>query len=108
MKDGAKKSARVGQELSEQINPKRYEELENEIKAFFESPKFLSIMDEIDDKKLQLTPDRYNRLLIQLAFLTVLQNGHCAELANILKQQDLYTQAPHSELPGMWTFQLNK
>ena len=108
MKDAAKKSARVGQELSEQINPKRYEELANEIKAFFESPKFLSIMDEIDDKKLQLTPDRYNRLLIQLPFLTVLQNGHCAKLANILKRQDLYTQAPHSELPGMWTFQLNK
>ena len=111
LKPAAKKSAKVAQELSEQFNPDRYEQVEKQIKDFFDGPKFLSIMEEIDeihDKKLDLNREQYIRLNIQLAFLTVLQNGQRAELANILKRQDLFTQAQHSELPGMWTFQLNK
>ena len=111
LKPAAKKSAKVAQELSEQFNPDRYEQVEKQIKDFFDGPKFLSIMEEIEeihDKKLDLNREQYIRLNIQLAFLTVLQNGQRAELANILKRQDLFTQARHSELPGMWTFQLNK
>ena len=105
------RSQTCGKELSKQFNPDRYEHVEKEIKDFFDGPKFLSIMEEINeihDKKLDLNGEQYNRLNIQLAFLTVLQNGQRAELANILKRQDLFTQARHSELPGMWTFQLNK
>ena len=104
LKPAAKKSAKVSQELSKQFNPDRYEHVEKEIKDFFDGPKFLSIMEEINeihDKKLDLNGEQYNRLNIQLAFLTVLQNGQRAELANILKRQDLFTQARHSELPGM-------
>jgi hypothetical protein len=114
LKPAAKKSAKVAQELSEQFHPDRYEQVEKQIKEFFNGPKFISIMQEINELEenlgfgFQLSSEQYNRLNIQLAFLTVLQNGQRAELANILKRQDLYTQAKHQELPGMWTFQLNK
>ena len=63
MKPVAKKSAKVAQELSEQFNPDRYEQVEKQIKDFFDGPKFLSIMEEIDEieeKKLHLNMEQYN------------------------------------------------
>ena len=114
LKPAAKKSAKVAQELSEQLQPDRYEQVDKQIKDFFDGQKFLAIMEEIDDLEetlrfgFQLSSEQYNRLNVQLAFLTVLQNGQRAELANIIKRQDLFTQARHAELTGMWTFQLNK
>ena len=80
LKPAAKKSAKVSQELSKKFNPDRYEQVEKQIKDFFDGPKFLSIMEEIDELEenlrlgYQLTREQYNRLNIQLAFLTVLQN----------------------------------
>ena len=63
LKPAAKISAKVAQELSEQFNPDRYEQVEKQIKDFFDGPKFLSIMEEIDEieeKKLHLNQEQYN------------------------------------------------
>ena len=63
LKPAAKISAKVAQELSEQFNPDRYEQVEKQIKDFLDGPKFLSIMEEIDEieeKKLHLNMEQYN------------------------------------------------
>ena len=67
LKPAAKKSAKVAQKLSEQFHPDQYEQVENQIKDFFHSPKFLAIMEEIKEleEKLmlgfQLSSEQYNR-----------------------------------------------
>ena len=67
LKPAAKKSAKVAQKLSEQFHPDQYEQVENQIKDFFHSQKFLAIMEEIKEleEKLtlgfQMSSEQYNR-----------------------------------------------
>ena len=101
------KSARIAQQLAENIRPNRYESISEEIKSYFKTAQYAALTKEIKEAT-ELTKEQFQRISTQLMMICILTNGHRAQIGTFFKRKDLYTLKRHSLLPDKFVIELDK
>ena len=81
------KSARIGQAIRENLNPGRYEKLNKELKEYFSGDHYADLIKVIDESS-SLNENQFKDLTIQLMMITILSNGHRAEVGRLFRRKD--------------------
>ena len=101
------KSARITQQLAENIQPNRYQNIADEIKAYWKTTHYANLIKEIQETR-ELTTEQFQRISVQLMMICILMNGHRAQIGAFFKRKDLYTLKRHSLLDEKFIMELDK
>ena len=101
------KSARIAQQLAENITPNRFADIAKELSEYFNTDHYERLTTEIGETE-ELTKEQFQRFSTQLMMLLILVNGHRAQIGALFKRKDLYTLKKHSLLNGRFIMELDK
>ena len=100
------KSARIAQQLAENITPNRFEDIATK-REYFNTDHYEHLTTEIRETE-ELTKEQFQRFSTQLMMLLILVNGHRAQIGALFKRKDLYTMKRHSLLNDRFIMELDK